>query len=162
MKSITITNDEIRTLIELHSPYFNYKSIKIYRSNDMTISFSNNISNDNDDTICEIITHIRGDNFNMEFRFLNDYEDIELYKLLHSLRTKCFRVYMNFDRNKIELEDLCTLYESSWLNNGDTCPLFIFTYRHFCQDNKFKSLLYSLQDFDFKSKDFSIKLLLIN
>ena len=160
--SVTITNDNERTLIELYSPCFDSKSIKTYNSGYMTVSFENEIYINDSDVCCESIIDISHYGFNMDFRFLNEYEDNELYKLLHSLKDKCFRVYISFDNKEIEIEDVCTLYENAWLNNTDICPLFSFTYKKFCQDNKFKSVLYELEGFKFKNKDLSIKILLID
>lgn len=160
--SVTITNDNERTLIELYSPYFDSKSIKTYNSGYVYITFENEIYINDSDVCCESTIHVTHYRFIMELRFLNDYEDNELYKLLHSLKDKCFRVYIGFDNKEIEIEDVCTLYENAWLNNTDICPLFSFTYRNFYQDNKFESVLHKLQDFKFKNRDLSIKILLIN
>lgn len=153
--------DESKTLIEIDRCGFISKSITTYRNDDMILAFETEIFN-NEDIICNIITYISMNYITLEIQFMSDYEDHMLYELLHSLRSKMFRVNLNFINNKIKIEDVFIMHEDSWLCNDNLNPSFVFSCKNIYQNDEFKSLLHKLADLDIKNAEYEIKLLLIN
>ena len=100
--------DESKTLIEIDRCGFISKSITTYRNDDMILAFETEIFN-NEDIICNIITYISINYITLEIQFMSDYEDHMLYELLHSLRSKMFRVNLIFINNKIKIEIMTSI-----------------------------------------------------